>query len=202
MSQQRRNGFVHRQQLLGPGCLRCGGDSEVTIQDSGRRGPRHDGPRYVALGARSPMARLVPAGLAILLLVWSCAWPTRARESATSGDLTVTVMDVKCGASVSDGRGRVLPKGQFCRLSMTVRNDGSGVVTVVAAQTTVKDSNGKVHRASAATMGADGSIFLKQIHPGKKVTGVAYYDVPAGTKPVTVEFRGSALSSPAEVSLP
>ncbi|QCV95846.1 DUF4352 domain-containing protein [Acidipropionibacterium acidipropionici] len=118
-----------------------------------------------------------------------------------SDDLTLTVTEFKCGVSVSDGYQDITPQGQFCKMSVTIKNDGSDQATVDDSQIKVKDAKGNEYGTSSDTMTVDGNIFLKQINPGNKITGVAYFDVPTGTKPVTAEFRGSILSSPAEVSL-
>ncbi|AMS06319.1 DUF4352 domain-containing protein [Acidipropionibacterium acidipropionici] len=118
-----------------------------------------------------------------------------------SDDLTLTVTEFKCGVSVSDGYQDITPQGQFCKMSVTIKNDGSDQATVDDSQIKVKDAKGNEYGTSSDTMTVDGNIFLKQINPGNKITGVAYFDVPAGTKPVTAEFRGSILSSPAVVSL-
>lgn len=118
-----------------------------------------------------------------------------------SADLTLTVTEFKCGVSVSDGYQDITPQGQFCKMSLTIRNDGSDQATVDDSQIKVKDAKGNEYGTSSDTMTVDGNIFLKQINPGNKIVGVAYYDVPAGTTPVTAEFRGSILSSAAEVSL-
>ncbi|MDN6556407.1 MAG: DUF4352 domain-containing protein [Acidipropionibacterium acidipropionici] len=118
-----------------------------------------------------------------------------------SDDLTLTVTEFTCGVSVSDGYQDITPQGQFCKLSVTIKNDGSDQATVDDSQMKVKDAKGNEYGTSSDTITVDGNIFLKQINPGNKITGVAYYDVPADTRPVTAEFRGSILSSPAEVSL-
>ncbi|AXE39693.1 DUF4352 domain-containing protein [Acidipropionibacterium virtanenii] len=118
-----------------------------------------------------------------------------------SADLTLTVTEFKCGVSVSDGYQDITPQGQFCKMSLTIRNDGSDQATVDDSQIKVKDAKGNEYGTSSDTMTVDGNIFLKQINPGNKIVGVAYYDVPVGTTPVTAEFRGSILSSAAEVAL-
>jgi hypothetical protein len=118
-----------------------------------------------------------------------------------SDDLTLTVTGFKCGVSVSDPVEELTPQGQFCKMSVTIKNDGSDQATVDDSQMKVKDAKGNEYSTSSDTWMVDGSIFLKDINPGNKISGVAYFDVPTGTKPVTAEFRGSILSSPAEVSL-
>ncbi|AXE39692.1 DUF4352 domain-containing protein [Acidipropionibacterium virtanenii] len=119
----------------------------------------------------------------------------------TSDELTMTVTAFKCGVSVADPIEDLSPQGQFCKMSVTIKNDGSDQATVDDSQIKVKDAKGNEYSTSSDTVFVDGSIFLKQINPGNKLTGVAYYDVPVGTTPVTAEFRGSILSSAAEVSL-
>lgn len=119
----------------------------------------------------------------------------------TSSDLTFTVSAFKCGVSVDDGFQDLTPQGQFCKLSVTIANGGKDQATVDDDQIKVKDTKGNEYGTSSDTITSDGSIFLKQINPGNKITGVAYYDVPKGTTPVTAEFKGSLFGSPAEVAL-
>lgn len=118
-----------------------------------------------------------------------------------SGDLTFTVTAFKCGVAVSDPMDQVKPQGQFCKLSVTIANGGKDQATVDDSQIKVQDAKGNEYSTSGDTWAVDGSIFLKDINPGNKMSGAAYFDVPKGVTPVTATFKGGLLSGTAEVSL-
>lgn len=118
-----------------------------------------------------------------------------------SGDLSFTVTGFKCGVAVSDPMDQLTPQGQFCKLSVTIANGGKDQATVSDSQIKVSDSQGNEYSTSSDTWAVDGSIFLKDINPGNKMSGVAYFDVPKGVTPITGTFKGSLFSRTAEVAL-
>lgn len=118
-----------------------------------------------------------------------------------SGDLTFTVTGFRCGVTVSDPMEQLTPQGQFCKLSVTIANGGKGQATVDDSQIKISDAKGSEYSTSTDTWAVDGSIFLKKINPGNKMSGVAYFDVPKGTTPTTSTFKSSLFSGTAEVAL-
>jgi hypothetical protein len=122
-------------------------------------------------------------------------------DAVKSGDLTITVTQFKCGVTVSDGYQNITAQGQFCKMPVTIKNDGTDQKTVDDSQLKVKDAKGNEYGTSSDTMTVDGNIFLKQINPGNKISGIAYFDVPKGVTPTTAVFKGGLLSGSAEISL-
>lgn len=141
-------------------------------------------------------------GMAAILVASACTGPNNVSEPATSGDLTLTVMEVRCGAAVSDGRRTLVPNGQFCRLSVTIRNDGSSRVTVADSWITVTDARGQMYGASPATTAVDGSVFARAVGPRAKIVGISYFDIPKDSRLVSADFKGSDSAPAVEVPLP
>lgn len=121
------------------------------------------------------------------------------------GKFEFVVKSQKCGVAQVGGEYlNQSAQGQFCLITMTVKNIGDEPRTFDA-------SNHHGFNAAGAKYSADGvaslylneksETFLNEINPGNQVTGTIAFDIPKGAKLTRMELHDSPFSGGVEVSL-
>lgn len=122
------------------------------------------------------------------------------------GKFEFTVKSVECGRS-SVGANEYLRKdaqGQYCLLSVTVKNIGDRSQSLFSANQKLFNDKGQQYAADdTATMYASpqGSSWYDNINPGNSVEGTIVFDLPKDQTPASAELHDSAMSSGVKVSL-
>lgn len=162
------------------------------------------------------LAILAGAGVAVLLLcccgsvataalTWGddvynrvAGGPTETvdlREAGRDGNLEFTVRQIECGVDrIGDAFVSQTAVGQFCLVEMTIRNVGDRPATF-------SDSLQRAYGTDGARFGADTGagilanaeqqVFLNEINPGNRVTGVVVYDIPPDARIAELELHES-----------
>lgn len=115
-------------------------------------------------------------------------------DIVAAGDWAFTVTKFKCGSTkVGSEYLNKSAQGQFCKMSIKVKNNGQ-------KQETLNDSNQKLFDAddrefssdSEASLYADSdsALFLEGVNPGNTAKGVIIFDVPDDAKIVRAELVG------------
>lgn len=117
---------------------------------------------------------------------------------ARDGKFEFVVSKVECGKpSVGSGLFREDAQGQFCLVSMSVKNIGNGAKTLDSAWQYAYDaSNRKFDADGAASSYANDNheLFLNEINPGNQVDAVLVFDVPKDVKLAKLELHDSPFS--------
>lgn len=117
-----------------------------------------------------------------------------------SDDLEFTLSDYACGVKVSDPTGELTPQGQFCKISVSVKNVGTK--EAVLLDTAVKLKNGEAeYSASSDTLFVNDSLKFETVNPGNTVKGVIYFDVPKDVVPKVAKVSGNIFSSGKDIAL-
>jgi hypothetical protein len=128
-------------------------------------------------------------------------------EPARDGKFEFTVSKVKCGEkSVGDQFLKEKAQGQFCRLSLSIKNIGNEAQSLFSSEQKLFDDKGSEYVADDtatiyASSDSSGSTWFDEINPGNSVKGDILFDVPAGTKIVSAELHDSAFSGGVKVDL-
>jgi Domain of unknown function (DUF4352) len=122
----------------------------------------------------------------------------RLNQPARDGQLEFTVTGTSCGkATEGNGSQTVTAQGQFCEISLTVRNIGTDARVFTGAFQEAKGAGGATYRddfAAEFASSAD-SVFFDQINPGNQVQGVLVFDLPKDDRIVSLELHDSPLSA-------
>lgn len=128
-------------------------------------------------------------------------------EPARDGKFEFTVKNVKCGEkSVGNEFLKTKAQGQFCRVSLTIKNIGDEAQTLDSTSQYAFNSEGQKYSSDdeaaiySQTDDTSGAWF-DDINPGNTVKGDIFFDVPKGTKIIKAELHDSAFSSGIEVDL-
>lgn len=127
-------------------------------------------------------------------------------EAARDGKFEFVVKGMQCGvASVGDNPYLTkTAQGQFCELSVTVKNIGNEKQSLFSANQKLLDAANKEYSADdTATLYAapNGSSWYNDINPGNSVEGKIVFDVPKDVTPTIAELHDSAYSGGVKVSL-
>lgn len=128
--------------------------------------------------------------------------------AAGGGDSsTNTSQGVECGKA-SVGTNEYLTQkaqGQFCLLSLTVKNIGDEKQSLFSSNQKLFNAAGQEYSADdTATMYASSdttSTWFNDINPGNSVSGVIVFDLPKDQTPVSALLHDSAFSSGVKVNL-
>ena len=126
-------------------------------------------------------------------------------QAVRDGKFEFTVTKVKCGIShVGDSTLGEKAQGQFCEVTMKVRNIGDQAQLFDDSDQYAFGADGK--KFSADTMaGIDvnegDNAFLDQINPGNSVTGVVVFDIPKTAKITKLELHDSPFSNGVTVAV-
>ncbi|MBM2621061.1 DUF4352 domain-containing protein [Actinoplanes sp. LDG1-06] len=124
---------------------------------------------------------------------------------AKDGDFQFTVTGVKCGvAKVGNQYFGEKAQGQFCLVSVQVKNIGKEAQTLIDSVQKAFDAQGteySVDSGAAIYANGDQQVFFEDVNPGNTVRGKLVFDVPKGTKLTTVELHDSLFSGGVKVAL-
>jgi uncharacterized protein DUF4352 len=138
--------------------------------------------------------------------------PTPQETTATigqpvrDGNFEFTVREVQCGVEqVGEDYLIERAQGQFCLVTMSVKNSGDEPQTLFDRDQKGFGTNGLEYAAnSAAGIAAndtDSQVWVTEINPGNELTGAVVYDLPDGVELAEVEVHDSALSGGVTVDL-
>lgn len=125
-------------------------------------------------------------------------------QPARDGKFEFTVTKVQCGvAEIGSEFLNKKAQGQFCKVSITVKNIGDEARTFTSAnQYAYNAAKQKYDADGAAGMYLEESnAFLEDINPGNSVNGIVIFDIPKGAKIVKLELHDSAFSGGVVVNL-
>ncbi len=126
-------------------------------------------------------------------------------QPVRDGKFEFVVKNVKCGVrSLGDEFVGRKAQGQFCLVTLTVQNIGDESQTFSDSDQRGHDSKGREYTPdSEAGLYANENtdVWLNEINPGNKITGILVFDIPDGTKLTTLELHDSAFSGGVEVAL-
>ncbi|MEX2553898.1 MAG: DUF4352 domain-containing protein [Actinomycetota bacterium] len=125
-------------------------------------------------------------------------------QPVRDGKFEFTVKGIECGqTSVGSQFLKKEAQGQYCVLSLNIKNIGTEAQTMFGDNQKLIDSQGREFSSdSAAAIYSDQSkVWLEQINPGNAVDGQMYFDVPKDAQPVKVKLHDSAFSGGVVVNL-
>lgn len=111
-------------------------------------------------------------------------------------DLTFVVKSSTCGLTISEGPLAKKPKGQFCKVTIQVTNDGATPETFNDGLAEGIIGKFRYGLDTDATVAAneDPSPFVTKINPGDTITAIAMIDIPVGERLDGVRLQGSFMS--------
>ncbi|HZN72171.1 MAG TPA: DUF4352 domain-containing protein [Micromonosporaceae bacterium] len=121
------------------------------------------------------------------------------------GKFEFVVKKVECGKrSVGTGSLRETAQGQYCLVSLSVKNIGK-------EPQTLSDSNQKAFAPDGVEYGTDSvaslyangdnNVWLNEINPGNQVTGILVFDIPSNARIARLELHDSAFSGGVDVKV-
>ncbi|MEV4344996.1 DUF4352 domain-containing protein [Actinoplanes sp. NPDC049596] len=126
-------------------------------------------------------------------------------QPAKDGDFQFTVTGVKCGvAKVGNQYLNEKAQGQFCLVSLQIKNIGKEAQTMVDSVQKAYDAKGtefSVDSGAAIYANEDQQVFFEEINPGNTVKGKLVFDIPQGTKLTRLELHDSLFSGGVKVAL-
>jgi hypothetical protein len=121
------------------------------------------------------------------------------------GNFEFVVKSLKCGVpSVGDASLGATAQGQFCLVTLSVKNIGSDPQTMIDSNQTVLSATGaKFEPSTTAELYANPSsnFFVTDINPGNAMSGVLIYDVPKTVVPTSIVLHDSMFSNGVTVNL-
>jgi hypothetical protein len=127
-------------------------------------------------------------------------------QPVIDGKFEFVVDSVECGVEQVGSDFLVeRAQGQFCLMTLSVKNIGTEPQTLFDRDQKGFGTNGSEYGAnSAAGISAndtDSQVWVTQINPGNKLTGIVVYDLPQGVELAQVELHDSTLSEGVTVDL-
>jgi Domain of unknown function (DUF4352) len=124
-------------------------------------------------------------------------------DPARDGKFEFVVTRLRCGVHrVGSQYFNKTAQGQFCLVSVRVRNIGDEQRTFEQSSQYLYDAAGRRFETSDAGLYLeDSKSFLEQINPGNGVNGTLVYDVPRTFKAAKIELHDAAFSGGVEVAL-
>jgi hypothetical protein len=136
----------------------------------------------------------------------SKAQALKVGEAARDGKFEFVIKGIECGKA-SVGANQYLTKtaqGQYCLLSVTVKNIGNEKQSLFSANQKLLDAANREYSADdTATIYAapQGSSWYSDINPGNSVEGSIVFDVPKDVTPTIAQLHDSSLSGGVKVTL-
>jgi hypothetical protein len=126
-------------------------------------------------------------------------------QPVRDGKFEFTVTAVECGiAQVGNEILSEQAQGQFCKVSLTVKNIGNEAQMFLDANQYAFNAEGNKYEADSAAaiyLEEESSSFLENINPGNTVTGVILFDIPKDASIVKLELHDSAFSGGVTVNV-
>lgn len=122
------------------------------------------------------------------------------------GKFEFVVRSVQCGVDqIGPDYADERAQGQFCLVSLTVKNIGDRPQTMSDGAQKGYGSNGSQYGTNSAAglyaNGANNQVWLTEINPGNEVTGTIVYDLPHGVELAQLELHDSLTSAGVKVDL-
>ena len=121
------------------------------------------------------------------------------------GKFEFTVTKVECGkAKVGGTYLNKAAQGQFCLVTINVKNIGNEARTLDSSSQEASGPNGVKYKADGvASMYANpnSEVFLNEINPGNQVVGIVVFDIPKDSKIIGLELHDSSFSDGVKVML-
>jgi len=121
------------------------------------------------------------------------------------GKFEFTVSKVDCGKSQVGSNSLVKKaQGQFCLVSLSVKNIGNESQLLDASSQKAMDAQGRKFSADGTAgiyLGDEGNTFLNQINPGNAVQGQVVFDIPKDAKISKLELHDSPFSQGVAVAV-
>ncbi len=119
--------------------------------------------------------------------------------------LEFTVASVSCGKTFEGyGSFTTNAQGQFCEVSVTVRNVGTDARVFAGGLQKAKAADGTTYRDNAeaeSRVNSDARTWFTPINPGNQVQGVLVFDIPKSGRIAALELHGGLLSPGAVISV-
>ena len=134
----------------------------------------------------------------------------KINQQANDGKFGFTVTAFQCGVTQiiqSDNQYEVAsPQGQYCEMSLTVKNISTVSQTFDDSSQYIYDSSNKQYSDdSNGTIAANPSssqfMDLPTVNPGVSISGVLAFDIPKGVTPTYAMLHDSSASDGVKVSL-
>jgi hypothetical protein len=125
-------------------------------------------------------------------------------QPARDGKFEFTVKKVDCGkTSIGSQYLNKKAQGQFCLVSVTVKNIGKEPQSLFGDNQYLFDSQNRKFSADteAAIYLEDSKSLYEEINPGNSLNGVIIYDIPKGASPKKIVLHDSAYSGGVTVNL-
>jgi hypothetical protein len=114
-------------------------------------------------------------------------------QPVRDGAFQFTVDGVKCGLAEIGGRDdHQAPTGQFCVVTLAVKNVGTGPAVFAEAIQKAYGAGGVWFSADSEAglyANPDPTIFFNDINPGNKIRAYVVYDIPPGARIVRLELH-------------
>lgn len=121
------------------------------------------------------------------------------------GSLEFRVHDVRCGVvQVGDAFVNQTAVGQFCLVRLTVSNVGSRPATFTDTLQRAYAPDGSRFAADSGAgilANPEQQVFLNEINPGNRVSGVVVYDIPPDSRIAELELHEAEDSAGLRVTL-
>jgi hypothetical protein len=119
-------------------------------------------------------------------------------EAARDGKFEFTVASIKCGVAEvgTSGIGKTA-QGQFCLVSVTVKNIGTKPQTFDSSSQKAKGANGASYSSDGTAelyANSNAQTFLNEINPGNQAVGVMVFDIPKDATIASLELHDSPFS--------
>jgi len=125
-------------------------------------------------------------------------------QAVRDGKFEFTVTGVECGeTTVGNQFLNKTAQGQFCFVSLHVKNIGQEAQTLFGDNMKLFDAQGRQYSSDseAAIYADETKSFLEEINPGNELDGKVIFDVPKDVQPTKVELHDSAFSGGVTVNL-
>jgi hypothetical protein len=126
-------------------------------------------------------------------------------QAANDGKFQFTVSKVECGiAHLGDTTFGKDAQGQFCKVSVNVKNIGNEAKMFDASSQHAFNAAGQKYDADGTAsiyLGDLGHAFLENINPGNAVDGVFVFDIPKDQKINKLELHDSPFSGGVTVTV-
>ncbi len=125
-------------------------------------------------------------------------------KATTDGKFSFTVTGMQCGVANVGGEFGQKAQGQFCLVSVGVKNVSTSAEIFNDSSQKGYDAAGteySVDSGAGVYANADYSTFLEQINPGNTVKGKLVFDIPQGAKLTSVVLHESMFTPGVKVPL-
>lgn len=126
-------------------------------------------------------------------------------QAARDGKFEFIIKSVSCGqTSIGSDFLTETAQGQFCNLSVSVKNIGNEPQTLFVDNQYVFNASGQKYSAdSAATIVANpnSDTWIGEINPGNTIEGIMVFDLPKDQTPTVAQLHDSAFSDGIKIKL-